>query len=112
MGVVSTHAVLLLIQRLSWLPPLQVLLLLDVDFMISSSLNLPQHTAWIYDMVSSGVLVVLPALEPVHSDEAAQQAVIRTCTGQHDRQLNHDSSSLPSLQYTHAHKHGAQRQIK
>ena len=29
------------------------------------------------------MLVVLPALEPVHSDEAGQQAVIRTCTGQH-----------------------------
>ena len=60
---------------------LQVLLLLDVDFMISNSLNEPQHTAWIHEMVSSGMLVVLPAFEPVHSDQAGQETVFKACTG-------------------------------
>lgn len=49
--------------------------------MISNSLNDLQHTAWIPEMVSSGMLVVLPAFEPVHSDQAGQEAVFKVCTG-------------------------------
>ena len=60
---------------------LQVLLLLDVDFMVSSSLNEAQHSRWVHSVVSQGVLVVVPALEPVSDDEASQQAVFRTCQG-------------------------------
>ena len=60
---------------------MQVLLLLDVDFMVSSSLNELQHSTWLRTAVSQGVLVVLPALEPVRSDAAAQQAVVRACQG-------------------------------
>ncbi|KAL3131403.1 hypothetical protein ABBQ38_007716 [Trebouxia sp. C0009 RCD-2024] len=59
----------------------QVLLLLDADFMVSSSLNELQHSTWLQTAVSQGVLVVLPALEPVRSDAAAQQAVARACQG-------------------------------
>ena len=64
------------------IPVAQVLLLLDVDFMISSSLNALQHESWLQNAVSQGMLVVLPALEPIKSDAAAQQAVIKTCTGE------------------------------
>ena len=60
---------------------MQVLLLLDVDFMVSSSLNELQHSTWLQTAVSQGVLVVLPALEPVKSDGAAEQAVVRACQG-------------------------------
>ncbi|KAL3135953.1 hypothetical protein ABBQ32_006997 [Trebouxia sp. C0010 RCD-2024] len=59
----------------------KVLLLLDADFMVSSSLNELQHSTWVQTAVSQGVLVVLPALEPVRSDAAAQQAVARACRG-------------------------------
>ena len=59
----------------------QVLLLLDVDFMISSSLNELQHSTWLQTAVSQGMLVVVPALEPVKSDAAAHEAVIRACQG-------------------------------
>ena len=58
-----------------------MLLLLDVDFMVSSSLNEAQHNRWVHSVVSQGVLVVIPALEPVSDDEASQQAVVRTCQG-------------------------------
>ena len=61
---------------------LQVLLLLDVDFMVSSSLNELQHSAWLQNSVSQGMLVVLPALEPIKSDAAAQQSVLKTCQGE------------------------------
>ena len=60
---------------------MQVILLLDVDFMVSSSLNELQHSTWLQTAVSQGVLVVLPALEPVRNDAAAQQAVVRACQG-------------------------------
>ncbi len=60
---------------------LQVLFLLDVDFMISSSLNELQHDGWVHSVVSQGVLVVIPAFEPVNNDLTSQQAVIRSCTG-------------------------------
>lgn len=62
---------------------MQVLLLLDVDFMISASLNEPQNSAWVHEMVTAGVLVVLPAFEPVQSDIGMQETVIRTCRGEH-----------------------------
>lgn len=55
--------------------------MLDADFMVSSSLNELQHSTWLQTAVSQGVLVVLPALEPVRSDAAAQQAVARACQG-------------------------------
>ena len=60
---------------------MQVLLLLDVDFMVSSSLNELHHSTWLQTAVSQGVLVVLPALEPARNDDAAQQAVVRACQG-------------------------------
>ncbi len=60
---------------------LQVLFLLDADFMISSSLNELQHNGWVHSVVSQGVLVVVPAFEPVSNDLTSQQAVIRSCTG-------------------------------
>jgi len=60
---------------------LQVLFLLDADFMVSSSLNELQHSSWVHSVVSQGVLVVIPALEPVSNDLTSQQAVIRSCTG-------------------------------
>ena len=58
-----------------------MLLLLDVDFMISSSLNELQHAGWLHSAVSQGMLVVLPALEPIKDDTAAQESVLRTCRG-------------------------------
>ena len=62
---------------------MQVLLLLDVDFMISSSLNEIQHSSWLYSVVSQGLLVVLPAFEPVSDDSHSQEAIIRACQGEH-----------------------------
>ncbi|DBB15299.1 hypothetical protein WJX82_003966 [Trebouxia sp. C0006] len=59
----------------------EVLFLLDADFMVSSSLNELQHSSWMHSVVSQGVLVVIPALEPVSNDLTSQQAVIRSCTG-------------------------------
>ena len=60
---------------------MQVLLLLDVDFMVSSNLNELQHSTWLQTAVSQGVLVVVPALEPVKSDASAKQAVVTICQG-------------------------------
>lgn len=68
----------------------QVLLLLDVDFMISASLNEPQNSAWVHEMVTAGVLVVLPAFEPVHSNVGMQETVIRTCRGGYTFDLIHE----------------------
>lgn len=76
---------------------LQVLLLLDVDFMVSSSLNEVQHTSWLQSAVSQGMLVVLPALEPIKSDAAAQQSVLKTCQGEQgfDKSVNAKSCACP-----------------
>ena len=59
---------------------LQVLFLLDADFMVSSSLNELQHSSWVHSVVTQGGLVVIPAFEPVSNDLTSQQAVIRSCT--------------------------------
>ncbi|DBA65541.1 TPA: hypothetical protein ACH3X2_003151 [Trebouxia sp. C0005] len=59
----------------------EVLFLLDVDFMVSSCLNELQHSGWVHSVVSQGVLVVIPAFEPVSNDLTSQQAVTRSCTG-------------------------------
>ena len=75
---------------------MQVLLLLDVDFMISSSLNEIQHSDWLYRVVSQDMLVVLPAFEPVGDDLHSQEAIIRACHGKHmtwqTRQNRHGSN--------------------
>ena len=55
--------------------------MLDADFMVSSSLNELQHSTWLQTAVSQGVLVVLPALEPVRGDAAALQALATACRG-------------------------------
>ena len=49
--------------------------------MVSSSLNELQHSTWLQTAVAQGVLVVLPALEPVGRDAYAEQAVVRACQG-------------------------------
>lgn len=59
----------------------QVLLLLDVDFMVSHSLNELQHSNWLQTAVSKSVLIVIPAFEPVMSDVAAQRDVLKACQG-------------------------------
>ena len=67
--------------QLHFISFLQVLFLLDADFMVSSSLNELQHSSWVHSVVSHGVLVVIPAFEPVSNDLTSQQAVIRSCAG-------------------------------
>lgn len=54
---------------------------MDVDFMVSHSLNELHHSSWVQTAVAQGALVVIPALEPVMSDDAAQQEVVRVCQG-------------------------------
>ena len=67
--------------KLHFVTFLQVLFLLDADFMVSSTLNELQHSSWVHKVVSQGVLVVIPAFEPVSNDLTSQQAVVRSCTG-------------------------------
>ena len=93
LAVTLKASVLLLLQqyhcKMRFIAYLQVLFLLDVDFMVSSSLNELQHSGWVHSVVSQGVLVVIPAFEPVSNDLTSQQAVTRSCTG----------GPLPSARY-------------
>lgn len=61
---------------------LQVVLLLDADFMTSPGLNCLQHASWLYQAVSTKHAVVLPALEPVGKDSAAKQAALQVSQGE------------------------------
>ena len=59
----------------------QVLLLLDIDFMVSNSLNSAGLQDQIYQAVQAEQLLVLPAFEASLEDEAGQQLVDAACAG-------------------------------
>lgn len=59
----------------------QVLLLLDVDFMVSHNLNSAGLQDHIYQAVQAEQLLVLPAFEASLENEAGQQLVDAACAG-------------------------------
>ena len=60
---------------------LQVLLLLDIDFMVSNNLNSPDLQDQMYQAVQAEQLLVLPAFEASLENEAGQQLVDAACAG-------------------------------
>ena len=60
---------------------LQVLLLLDIDFMVSNNLNSAGLKDQIYQAVQTEQLLVLPAFEASLENEAGQQLVDAACAG-------------------------------
>ncbi len=60
---------------------LQLVLPVDVNFLVSNSLDVPEHNQQLLEMVSAGAAVVIPAWEPTAVGDAGQQAAIDLVTG-------------------------------
>ncbi len=54
---------------------------LDVNFLVSSSLSMPEHNQQLLEMITSGAAIVIPAWDPTASAEAGQQAATDAVLG-------------------------------
>ena len=53
----------------------------DIDFLVSSSLSMPEHNQQLLEMITSGAAIVIPAWEPTAGTEAGQQAATDAVLG-------------------------------
>ncbi len=60
---------------------LQMVLPLDVNFLVSSSLSVPEHNQQLLEMITGGAAVVIPAWETTAGTEAGQQAATDAVLG-------------------------------
>ncbi len=54
---------------------------LDVNFLVSSSLSVPEHNQQLLDMMTNGAAIVIPAWEPTAGMEDWQQAATDAVLG-------------------------------
>lgn len=54
---------------------------LDVDILVSSSLSMSEHNQQLLEMMTSGAAIVIPAWEPTALAEAGQQAATDAVLG-------------------------------
>ena len=55
---------------------------LDVNFLVSSSLSVPEHNQQLLEMITGGAAIVVPAWETTAGLEAGQQAAMDAVLGE------------------------------
>ncbi len=72
---------LCIIIRYSLCDQLQMVLPLDVDFLVSSGLSVPEHNQQLLEMMTGGAAIVIPAWETTAGTEAGSQAATDAVLG-------------------------------
>lgn len=77
----SVHVFVMYYYSLLVVDQLQMVLPLDVDFLVSSGLSVPEHNQQLLEMMTGGAAIVIPAWEPAVGSEAGQQAATDAVLG-------------------------------